>query len=196
MNYLAHLYLAGATAASRIGNLLGDFVKGTTESLTDHYPPEVIDGIMMHRHLDRFTDQHEPFLQAREFLAKERRRVAGVVIDVFSDHFLTIHWNQYFDHPLPAFIEEIYDTLESHRDWLSPDLARVLPLMRSENWLRRYGTLEGQALTFERISERSPRLAPIRRSTDDLVAHYQSLDHSFRQFFAAARAQAKLLLAR
>jgi acyl carrier protein phosphodiesterase len=68
--------------------------------------------------------------------------------------------------------------------------------MRSENWLRRYGTLEGQALTFERISERSPRLAPIRRSTDDLVAHYQSLDHSFRQFFAAARAQAKLLLAR
>ncbi len=151
---------------------------------------------MMHRHLDRFTDQHESFLQAREFLAKEPGRFAGIVIDVFFDHFLTIHWNQYSDHLLPAFIEEIYNTLERHRDWLSPDLARGLPLMRKENWFPSYGTPEGQALTFERISERSPRLAPIRRSTDDLMAHYQSLDHSFQQFLAAARAQAKLLLAR
>ncbi|MEC8942826.1 MAG: DUF479 domain-containing protein, partial [Verrucomicrobiota bacterium] len=57
MNYLAHLYLAGPTDASRIGNLLGDFVKGTPASLEGAYPVEVIAGIVMHRKLDRFTDR-------------------------------------------------------------------------------------------------------------------------------------------
>lgn len=195
MNYLAHLYLAGPTDASRVGNLLGDFVKGTPKSLTDDYPREVIAGIMMHRHLDRFTDEHEAFLQAREFLAKERRRFAGIVIDIFFDHFLTVHWEQFSQQPLVDFIEEIYTTLERRTDWLSPQLAGILPRMRKENWLYSYGTIEGLSLTFERISRRSPRTAPMQDSTEDLVAHYHSLDRAFHDFFAAAREQAKRHLA-
>ena len=83
MNYLAHLLLAGPTDASRVGNLLGDFVRGTPESLRGSYPDEVIAGIVMHRELDRFTDDHPAFQEARELLDPEHRRFAGIIIDIF-----------------------------------------------------------------------------------------------------------------
>ena len=194
MNYLAHLLLAGPDDASRVGNLMGDFVKGRPESLREDYPAAVVDGIMMHRQLDRFTDDHPSFRTARQWLAPERRRFAGIVIDIFFDHFLTAHWASFSTQPLPRFLEEIYATLERHRDWLSDELAGVLPRMRQENWLMSYGTIDGLALTFDRISERRPRLAAIRGSTDDLVAHYHSFDRTFHEFFGAAREHAAGLL--
>ncbi|MGZ7081297.1 MAG: ACP phosphodiesterase, partial [Thermoanaerobaculia bacterium] len=55
MNYLAHLFLAGDSAESMIGNLAGDFVKGV---LHDRFPPAITAGIVMHRKIDAFTDSH------------------------------------------------------------------------------------------------------------------------------------------
>ena len=46
MNYLAHLFLSDGTPESLIGNLLGDFAKGSIENI---YPKEVIQGIYLHR---------------------------------------------------------------------------------------------------------------------------------------------------
>ena len=194
MNYLAHLYLAGPSDASRIGNLLGDFVKGTPASLADDYPDEVIAGIMMHRRLDRFTDAHEQFLRARDMLAPERRRFAGIVIDIFFDHFLSRYWSHYSEQPLPEFIDDVYCSLERHPGWLSPDLAAIRPRMREENWLQGYGSLEGVAHTLSRLVARSPRTAAIEHSTDDLEAHYGAFRDSFVTFLPDARAYAATLL--
>ena len=46
MNYLAHLFLSEGTPESLIGNLLGDFVKGSAVNV---YPEEIIKGIDLHR---------------------------------------------------------------------------------------------------------------------------------------------------
>lgn len=194
MNFLAHLYLAAPTDASRIGNLLGDFARGTPESLRDRFPPEVLDGIVMHRKLDRFTDGHPAFHEARDLLAPERRRFAGIVVDVIFDHFLSIHWTEFSDQPLPDFLQEIYDAFDRHPDWLGEELGPLVPRIKQENWLMSYATLDGIALTFGRIASRSPRLAPIAGTRDDLVAHYQSFDRAFHEFFPDVRAYAKELL--
>ena len=55
MNYLAHLYLAEDTPESIIGNLLGDFVKG---SAINDYSEGIKAGIKLHRKIDLFTDSH------------------------------------------------------------------------------------------------------------------------------------------
>ncbi|MCH1508013.1 MAG: ACP phosphodiesterase [Akkermansiaceae bacterium] len=47
MNFLAHFHLAKNTDASRVGALLGDFVRGTPESLRPQFPNEVIDGLAL-----------------------------------------------------------------------------------------------------------------------------------------------------
>lgn len=194
MNFLAHLLLAGPDPASRIGNLLGDFVKGTPESLTNQYPPDVLAGIVMHRKLDRFTDQHPQFLRARELLVPERRRFAGIVVDVLFDHFLSTSWDDFCHQPLAEFVEETFLLLESHRDWLSNDFLAILPRMRRENWLMCYGTIEGLELTFERISQRSPRLEPIRDSASDLSAAFEEFREAFTGFFPDAQEEARRLL--
>nr|MBR9810071.1 hypothetical protein [bacterium] len=67
MNFLAHFHLAQPTDGSRIGALLGDFVRGTPESLQTRFPPEVVNGIILHRAIDRFTDSHEIFLKSKKF---------------------------------------------------------------------------------------------------------------------------------
>jgi acyl carrier protein phosphodiesterase len=195
LNYLAHLFLAAPTDASRIGNLLGDFVKGTPESLAGRFPPEVLDGIVMHRRLDRFTDDHPSFFRARDLLAPERRRFAGIVVDIFFDHFLIRHWDRFASDPLPEFVRTVYATLDRHPDWLGETLAEVARRMREEHWLASYRTIDGLALTLERIARRSPRTAPIRNGTDDLEANYAGFENAFLQFFPDARARAAALLA-
>lgn len=194
MNFLAHLLLAGPDPASRIGNLLGDFVKGTPESLENQFPPKVLAGIMMHRRLDLFTDQHRSFLAAKELLTEERRRFAGIIVDVFFDHFLSRCWDKHCEQALPKFVEEIFELLKTHPDWLSENLLSLLPRMRRENWLMCYGTVEGLNLTFARISRRSPRLTAICEATEDLTDHYPKFQEAFDAFYPDVKEKARSLL--
>ena len=50
MNYFAHLALARPTPASKVGNLLGDFMRGVRE---EELPPPVRQGLRNHRLVDR-----------------------------------------------------------------------------------------------------------------------------------------------
>jgi len=55
MNYLAHLLLAGENPEHRLGGLMADFVRGRIETLSQHYPEGVVQGIIDHRGIDSFT---------------------------------------------------------------------------------------------------------------------------------------------
>lgn len=57
MNYLAHLYLSGESDEIKLGNFIGDFVKGNKYQ---HYPEMVAYGIQLHRKIDSFTATHQP----------------------------------------------------------------------------------------------------------------------------------------
>ena len=194
LNFLAHLLVAGPTDASRIGNLLGDFARGTPASLASHFPPEVVAGIVMHRKLDRFTDDHPAFREARALLAPERRRFAGIIVDIVFDHFLCLRWGQFCDTPLEEFIQDIYACFDRHPAWLGEELTSILPHMKRENWLLSYATIEGIALTLRRTSARSPRITPIARADKDLKTHYPAFDLAFQRFFPDVQEYAAELL--
>lgn len=183
MNFLAHFHLAQATDGSRVGALLGDFVRGTPESLRTRLPSELVDGIVLHRAIDRFTDTHEIFLRTKKLLSPPRRRFAGIIIDIFFDHFLAHMWSDYSKIPLRQFITEIHDTLKRRDEWLTPEVSSVIGRMKQENWLGTYGSIPGLALTFQRVSERRTFLAPLVGAEDDLTSHYQSFTNAFRSFY-------------
>lgn len=182
MNYLAHLLLADDSDASRIGNLLGDFARGAIPDLERVYPTEVVRGIRMHRAVDRFTDSHQVFGQARVLLAPQRRRFAGVVVDLFYDHFLCMHRGDYSEMPLKEFIESVYRALDGHPEWLAGRLAQAFPMMRDEDWLSRYATLEGMEYILYRVSRRSPRVGKIAGGIDDLRENYTAFENLFHEF--------------
>ena len=182
MNYLAHLLLADDSDASRIGNLLGDFTRGPISDLEKQFPAEVIRGIKMHRAVDRFTDSHPIFRKARTLLAPERRRFAGIIIDIFYDHFLCVHWKDYSQVPLSKFIESVYQALDAHPEWRAGRLAKAFPMMRDEDWLTRYATTEGVDDILQRVSRRSPRITKIAESIHDLQENYTAFETHFKHF--------------
>ncbi len=138
---------------------------------------------MLHRAVDRFTDSHPIFLASKKFLSPERKRFAGIIVDVFFDHFLAHNWQQFSPIKLDRFISEIHLLLERRGDWLTPELQALVPRMEAENWLGTYATIEGLALTFRRISTRRDFLTPLVGAEEDLTAHYQSFSRAFLEFY-------------
>lgn len=70
MNYLAHCFLSPATPASLVGNLLGYFCKGVDEG---RLSVEVKAGLINHRAVDKFTDNHPLVRQAKVCFSPHRR---------------------------------------------------------------------------------------------------------------------------
>ena len=178
MNYLAHLFLAGDTPESMIGNLAGDFVKGP---LHDRFPPAIAAGIAMHRKIDAFTDSHPEVAAFRRVLIPEIGHYARVVADVFLDHFLARDWKHYSDETLDAFLARAYATIDGHA--LPGRLAHVYPRMRDEQWLLGYGYPEGVQMALRGISWRLSRHPELESAVHHLTDSRDALHRHFSAFF-------------
>ncbi|HEY1123801.1 MAG TPA: ACP phosphodiesterase [Haloferula sp.] len=183
MNYLAHLLLAEDDPLSRIGNLLGDFVTGRPETLTQKLPLRVVQGIVRHRAIDRFADEHPVTARLKTLVAPERRRFAGVIVDLVHDHFLTRHWDEHSPHPLRQFIDTCNGALRDHFELLPPFLADTLEERIADDWLGHYGTDDGLDGVFYRVSLRNPAFLPIRSAIEDLQRHRGEFEAGFHDFF-------------
>ncbi len=180
MNYLSHLFLAEDTEESKIGNLLGDFVKGW---LNDDFTPEIIKGIKTHRKVDSFTDSHEIVKQTKKLISPGRRKYSGVLVDIFFDHFLTLKWHDYSDADFDLFIESTYKILLKYQDIYPLKGKALIPRIVQKDWLRKYGDFEGLSLVFERMSVRVKRENPLAGSEDELRENYNEIEENFNIFF-------------
>jgi len=103
LNFLAHAFLAGEDPALLVGGVIGDWIKGT---LTGVLPVDLAKGVVaLHRAIDNFAESQPAFRRSRSRVSLERRRYAGVFVDVFYDHLLaknwtTIHQNLHFKQAL------------------------------------------------------------------------------------------------
>lgn len=192
MNYLAHVFLAGPDPQAIAGALLGDFVKGAQ---TECYPPAVRDAIRLHRHIDRYTDHHAVVRASRGVVSASRRRFAGIMVDVFFDHFLARQWSRYSTEALPRFTARVYAALEQHRSTAPERLQRMLPRMRAEDWLAGYGQSAAIDLAIDGIARRLKRPSNLWGGGEELRRNYGAFEAHFLEFFpqlmhyvAAARA--------
>lgn len=181
MNYLAHLFLADSTPESIIGNLLGDFLQGISQ---EQYSIAIQQGIELHRKVDAYTDSHPTFKEAKQLISVSRRRFAGILVDIFYDHFLARNWQNYSSITLDNFSQKVYAILSQHQVILPDRLQRALPHMIQQDWLNKYQYISGIELTLNRMACRVNRQGEILASgIEELTAHYQELDRSFQSFF-------------
>ncbi len=191
MNYLAHLYLAEQSREGLLGSLLGDFVKGR---LDDRYPETVRRGIALHRAIDSFTDAHPLHLASRNRIGSQRRRYAGIIIDVCYDHFLCRHWSDYSSESLACFAGRVYDVLGERQDDLPGRLRRIAPYMIADDWLGSYSDLTNVGRALDGIAQRIARSNPLAGALTEIEANYTALDDDFRRFFPELQAQAEQIL--
>jgi acyl carrier protein phosphodiesterase len=181
MNFLAHLYLSGSSEELKIGNFIGDFVKG--RNLNEQYGAAIAKGVNLHREIDHFTDHHTVVKQSKNRLRPKYRHYSPVIVDVFYDHFLARNWNQYSDKMLPEFADEIYDLMEKNHAKLPEQVNFMLPYMIKGNWLVNYSQLEGIHRALSGMSRRTPYESKMDEATEDLKLHYPDFENEFRQFF-------------
>lgn len=161
---------------------MGDFVKGRLEAVSEIYPQGVITGIRQHRATDRFTDAHPTFREARSLLAPERRRMAGIIVDVIYDYFLSQSWTGGHSQRR-KFIARCHETLLERQSWLPANFTRILPTMIAEQWLESYSSIDGLSLTFRRISSRSQAITPVSGAAQDFLKSRKDFEKLFDTFF-------------
>ena len=180
MNFLAHAYLAGSSDQAVVGALMGDFVKGPVGS---DYPTEIAKGLTLHRRIDTFTDAHVVVRQSRRRVGPAHRRFAGILVDVFYDHFLARHWDAYHEVPLERFTARIYCVLGEYQALLPRRLREMAPRMAAADWLTSYRHVHAVGIALERIGQRLRRGNALLRCAEELLAHYEAFDFDFHAFF-------------
>lgn len=180
MNYLAHLLLSFGSEDVVVGQFIADEVKGNK---FNQYKPGIRDGILLHRFIDNYTDTHPLCLELRAQLRGDLGLFTPVVMDVFFDHALSIHWDLYYQHPLDHFIEEHYAILTRNNEHLSDRMKYVLKIMISRNWLGRYKTIEGIDLTLNEMSGRIKVPNNLKDATQSLINQSETIMSTFNAFF-------------
>ena len=179
MNFLAHAFLAGDDPADQLGGLMGDFVKGP---LPAGLPPDVAEGVRLHRRIDVFADTHPAFQRSRARCAVHRRRVSGIVVDMAYDHFLARHWARYQPDLLTTFSARMYALMDAHAHWLPERLERILPRMRDDDWLASYADARNVVRALERIALRLRRPDALLGAGDDFLGDYAGFESDFFAF--------------
>lgn len=179
MNFLAHLYLSDGSDEGLLGALMGDFVKGP---LVDAYPPGILRGIALHRRIDAFTDSHPVVLRSKQRVSGQRRRYAGIMVDMFYDHFLARDWGDFSDEPLDGFTRKAYGLLAEHADLLPERLRRIAPAMARTDWLGSYAHVESIRTALDRMARRLKRENTLPGSADELEGRYPEFEQDFRAF--------------
>lgn len=180
MNHLAHLFLAGDSAESLIGNLAGDFVKGP---LGERFPAAIAEGIRQHRRIDAFTDEHPAVSAFRRVLIPEHGHYSRVIADMFFDHFLACRFHEFGGEELETFLARTFATIDPHTHLLPGRLHAIYPHIRDEEWLQSYREIEGIHGALRNISYRFSRRPKLETATRHLVDSRRELERRFEEFF-------------
>ncbi|MFT6336979.1 MAG: acyl carrier protein phosphodiesterase [Saprospiraceae bacterium] len=180
MNFLAHMFLTYGDKKLTVGNYVADFIRNRDLVL---FPKKVVKGIMLHRHIDHYTDTHEEVLRSTRKLRKRHKKYAPVVIDVFYDYILSKNWETYTNVPIREFADEIYVTLNEYSHLFPIHLQDITERMIADDFLLQYGKKSGMRKTFERIGIRAKFKSNFATAFDDLEKDFDEIQDGFNAFF-------------
>lgn len=161
MNFLAHLYLARGDEGLVMGAMLGDFVRGRRALRS--YPPEIREGIGLHRRIDRVTDHLQRVRALRRAFPREFRRYAGIVIDLGFDHELAKNWGRYCAQDLAAFDAEVRAILDRNEALQTERLKRFMHYADRRGLFATYRHEEEILFSLAGIGTRLRRANPLHR---------------------------------
>ena len=180
MNYLAHIYLSGDNDLVTIGNFIADGIKGNKYK---KYPKELQTGILLHRHIDTFTDAHDTVRLSTKRLHEKYGHYSGIIVDILYDHFLAKNWKQYCTVPLNQYVEDFYDSLEEHYDILPLRVQKMMPYMMTDNWLLSYASINGISRVLDGMNRRTKSLSGMNEAVVELETFYTEFENEFSIFF-------------
>ncbi len=149
----------------------------------ENFPKEIQKGILLHRAIDTFTDAHPIFRESTKRLHERYHHYAGVIVDIFYDHFLAKNWANYSDEDLDEYVARFYQSLHTHHDLLSERTKEILPYMEQQNWLSSYQSIEGIERILTQMDRRTKNSSNMRFASEELTLYYADFEKEFTSFF-------------
>jgi acyl carrier protein phosphodiesterase len=184
MNFLAHIYLSNNDNKVAIGNFISDSIRGKNYK---KYPKDIQVGILLHRHIDTFTDAHKTVRLSTKRLHENYGHYSGIIVDILYDHFLAKNWSNYSNVPLAEFIDEFYVNLQEHFDILPKRIQQFMPYMIADNWLLSYKDIDGIQKVLEGMNRRTKNRSQMNLAVNELKAFYKEFEAEFILFFEDLR---------
>jgi acyl carrier protein phosphodiesterase len=188
VNWLAHVFLSEPDVEARLGNLLADLVKRRDR---EGMSPAFLRGTQQHQLVDAFTDYHPVVGRSKRRIGEDYGRFAGILIDVFYDHFLARSWGRYCPQPLGEFTAGFYAAVRACPMTLPAEASEAVERMLTEDRLTSYRRVEGIEASLRRVSQRLSarigRLFALEKAVGELTANFDGLAEDFDEFFPQLR---------
>ena len=180
MNFLAHIHLSGDDKDLRLGNFIADAVRGKAYQ---EFPLSIQRGILLHRKIDHYTDNHPTFRHHCRLLYADHGHYARVIMDVLYDHLLAKHWANFHPQHLEDFAETFFTEIEAQQELLPEKMHGLFQTMKKQNWLVQYKTIEGLTHILYHMSKRTAFPSNFTTAVDILDDHSTDLLTEFTSFY-------------
>ncbi len=180
MNYLAHVYLSGTNDLLKIGNFMADSIKGNSYNL---YDQELRKGILLHRHIDSFTDAHPIYRKSKHRLHEKYGHYSGVIMDILYDYFLAKNWSRYSEEPLEDYAANFYKLLQNNEAILTDKIKTLIPYMIEKNWFVSYSSLAGIEMILFQMDYKTKHRVHMQEAMVELKTFYSEFEEEFFLFF-------------
>jgi len=180
MNFLAHIYLSGENDQVRVGNFIGDWIKGNDHK---NYPADIQKGILLHRSIDSFTDNHPVVKKSKNRLNDKYHKYSGIIIDIYYDHFLAYNWKEFSKIELMDFTRNLNNCLHRHMEFLPGEIQKFIPSFMKRRWIESYATLEGIERVLEGMSKHTSLPDKTIDAIDILKKEYEGFKTEFFEYF-------------
>ena len=180
MNFLAHIYLSGEDDFVKIGNFMADSIRGTQYL---EYPNDIQKGVLLHRHIDSFTDTHPIYRKSKHRLHEKYGHYSGVIMDIAYDHFLAKNWKRYSDIPLELYADDFYKLAQKHYDILTDRVKGMLPYMIGRNWLVSYASIAGLEMILFQMDYKTKHRVHMQEAITEIQEFYEDFESEFFLFF-------------
>jgi acyl carrier protein phosphodiesterase len=184
MNYLAHVFLSCQNEELLVGNILGDILKNRElKDLNEIYHK----GVLLHRKIDSFTDNHPVHLQNLKHLYPSQGKYAPVVMDIYYDYFLGKNWENFSLEDQRSYTDHIYTILLKHIPFVPEKAKLTFQRMVDDDFLYSCQTYERLERTFSRVLKRVSFPSNMQNAVVDLLNLEDKIEPYFHEFFPDLR---------
>ena len=180
MNFLAHIYLSGEDDFVKIGNFMADSIRGSQYL---DYPNSLQKGILLHRHIDSFTDAHPIYRKSKHRLHEKYGHYSGVIMDIAYDHFLAKNWSKYSNEKLEDYAANFYHLAQNNYDLLTERIKKMLPYMIGLNWFVCYASISGLEMILFQMDYKTKHRVHMQEAIVEIQDFYSEFESEFFLFF-------------
>ena len=173
-----------------LANLFGDFVKGRN---FNHFSSKIREGIVLHRKIDTYIDQHKDVLELKLILYQDLPKVAGIAVDLFFDHLLARNWEKHHTEQYELFLNDFYQHNSDFETDLSTEFRHFIALFRDMKWLNHYPTSFGLEKSCEGVSKRISFPNKLAESPEVFYKQEKVIEEVFQNYMEDAKVHFSIL---